>query len=343
MANGLLDFQTCGIALDESLEQQGGGKLPKPKMLILAERQKTYSTTGHEGRYSFNREYVSRGHDFWNIPAGTQERFDAINLFNFKRDSTYQSLSEEQKAGYAKQDSVHDAEDLKEARFFTREANWFKGQNPEIDIEVAEFRGEEELTNVLTSAASKYKGQNINLGIFGHAGTKYGDVSSDTFGSITKSSGFLDSCTVDEVLMGSCGLGGPGYAVVRNNLAQAFQAKVTGQNKTFGTSKRTPEDIQAFKDTGVSDIGSRLFNSGAEINSTEYIPGTPIRTAAQMQADRQIARLNAFARANNCVIPGSDLPNSLSEVRQPSLEDLQAAPQRPEDFINIINQIAELP
>jgi len=382
MANGLLDFKTRGIALSDSLAQQSG-KLPKPKMLILAERQ--LDAEEENARYGFQPGTMAFNDEYYDLHYGDEvdavyprhnpspERTKAIIDYNVKRDSVFNSLSSEQVAPYAEADSVQYREDVKETRIFSQEANWFAGQNPDLDVEVRDFRGVDELSAIFKDSAEKYKGQNLSLGIFGHAGNRFGGVNVNNYKDIADTTGFNDSCNIDEVLMGSCNFGTPQYDRARNDIAGAFKAKVTGQNSFFGTSTRTSEDIQAFKDTGVSDIGSRLFNPGSVVNSVEFDPDFTVnsvkkrtdylrefRTADSLRwedliesTDERIASgtlsetfraRNPYSHVDEAFEIFINLVNTPADnLNRPTLEDLQAAPQRPEDFINIINQIAELP
>ena len=398
MANGLSEFQEKAMQLDSLITKQNAVPI-KPKMLILAERQQdpidpeAYGLGA--GFRSYNRDYSNRNYANEvgdTAPSTIEDKVKIINSFYSRRDSSFKALTPGQRQPYVERDSTHFENQKQATRIFSQEANWFKGQNPDLDVEVRDFRGAEELASIFKGSAEKYKDQNLSLGIFGHAGSKFGGVEVSDYKTIADTTGFNASCTIDEVLMGSCNLGSSSYDKVRNDIAGAFNTRVTGQQNYFGTSKRTPEDIQAFKDTGVSDIGSRLFNPGSTVNSVEFDSNfepnaakryrnimQDNRTADSLAWESDIADANvriaagtlseAFRPQNpftydpegidNGFPPGflendrlrnlelDELRNSNDPTRlnvaRPTLEDLQAAPQRPEDFINIINQIAELP
>jgi hypothetical protein len=229
----------------------------KKKLIILAESpKKSLNEALFDGRVSFGLEYEKKN------PKQFDSHGSVIDWYNNK-DRAYDSLPLKKKLSYAKYDSSS-----KRDYTFSQQADYFKIMNKDIDVDVKPFYGKQELEKVMHEASLSHKGENVSVSIMGHAGNKMGGVSVDDYKDIVDKSGFSTSCSVDEVLMGSCNYSG--REKNSKSISDAFSADVISQWGTWGIANRTEKDIESLRNAGAGEIGSRLLVPNSDITTTKY-------------------------------------------------------------------------
>jgi len=151
---------------------------------------------------------------------------------------------------------------------FIKEAEKFKGLNPNLDVTIKPFYGEDELAQSIQEMQNQAGSDTVDVGILGHADLKFGGVAVDKFPELVK--GDDDTCgNVGGVYVGSCNYGTDYFSESRDSLSVAFNAPVFAQDRFWkGFRARTKTEEKDLISSGSDQLGSRIFTPGANVTKT---------------------------------------------------------------------------
>lgn len=153
---------------------------------------------------------------------------------------------------------------------FIKEAEKFKSLNPNLDVNVFPFFGKDELSESIKLMQQQAGNDSLDIGIFGHAGTKFGGVPTSDFKQIYEETG-EDCSKVGGVYVGSCSYGRPSLEASRQDIANAFKAPVKAQSLVWhGARARTLTEERDLISKGADSLGSRIFTPGSTVTTTKY-------------------------------------------------------------------------
>jgi hypothetical protein len=153
---------------------------------------------------------------------------------------------------------------------FIKEAEKFKDLNPDLDISIFPFHGKNELSESLRVMQQQVGQDSVDIGIFGHAGDKFGGVKTNEFADLYNSTG-EDCSKVGGVYIGSCSYAASRFDSNREDLANTFKAPVKAQTIFWkGARARTLTEERKLREAGADQLGSRLFTPYANVKTTEY-------------------------------------------------------------------------